>query len=339
MSGRQFAFTVGCAVALLAAGTTEVSADGMVKALRGYWGSLQERSQEAIIIGRSPARGAPLVEDLILKIAVKGKVNGFAWVVPFPNEPTVKKAEAKLFRELFDYVKSKTRPPVKKFSKKTGGFGTGGGGPAVDVLSRKVVGSYEVALVRENANGALNQWLDENGYQSVTNGDDVFEFYRQRNYVFCCVKVTDTELQHSESADLHPLHFTFQTGGVDGLYFPMLLTGLQEEPFGVNLYVLSVPRLNARHVKFGYESRGFRLRYASKNKFPLDNHRVESVLGLLRELHPRTRFYLTNIYVQRLSPASIQEWDNDLWLFPLYGSRSRRFIPYDARRDGPAYVK
>ena len=41
----------------------------------------------------------------------------------------------------------------------------------------------------------------------------------------------------------------------------MKLTGLQSQPFSVNLYVLYRYWLNDSKSKFGYEHRGFRLKY------------------------------------------------------------------------------
>lgn len=64
----------------------------------------------------------------------------------------------------------------------------------------------------------------------------MIEFYRKKGYVFCCIKVTEAQLQAKTPVDLHPLRFTFKTGGRDGIYFPMKLSGLQKQPFDVNLY-------------------------------------------------------------------------------------------------------
>ena len=79
-----------------------VLGDGMVVPPRDYEGSLEERAQEAIIVFLEEGQ-----EDLILKITVHGAAAGFAWIVPFPNEPTVHKADKKIFRELFDYVQAR----------------------------------------------------------------------------------------------------------------------------------------------------------------------------------------------------------------------------------------
>ncbi len=79
-------------------------ADGKVVPPRDYKGSLEEKAQEAIIIFHGSEKPGDAVEDLILKITVQGETKSFAWVVPFPNEPQVQKADAKLFEELYDYV-------------------------------------------------------------------------------------------------------------------------------------------------------------------------------------------------------------------------------------------
>ena len=125
------------------------------------------------------------------------------------------------------------------------------------MLSRQLVGSFDVAVVRENQAGALNGWLEENGYRPLENADDVLDFYRDKNYVFACVKVDDAKLSEGSTVDLHPLRFSFATGGRDGIYFPMKMTGLQAEPFDVNLYVFYKAWINDRLSKFGYEHRGF----------------------------------------------------------------------------------
>ena len=55
--------------------------------------------------------------------------------------------------------------------------------------------------------------------------------------MFACIKVSSEALESERSVDSHPLRFTFKTGGRDGIYFPMKMTGLQSDPFDVNLYV------------------------------------------------------------------------------------------------------
>jgi hypothetical protein len=83
--------------ALVLSTASQVAADGIVKGPAEYKGSLEETSQEAVIIVTSAREGGPATEELILKISVEGEVNHFAWVIPFPNQPTANEADAKLF--------------------------------------------------------------------------------------------------------------------------------------------------------------------------------------------------------------------------------------------------
>lgn len=328
---------------------TSLHADGKVFAPRTYKGSLEERSQEAIIIfTNDPSEERSGFEHVILKITVEGGVDNFAWVVPFPNEPKVEKEDGKLFAELFNYVQARSprwsAPGAKsevKSEKKSEDV------RPVEVLSRKTVGSYDVAVVRENQAGALNRWLETEDYQPIVGGEDVIEFYRKKGYVFACIKVADTALAEKKSAELHPLRFSFSTGGYDGIYYPMKLTGLQKQNFLVNLYVFYGAWLNDHRNDYGFERRGFHLvfrdwdepdcepnagkRWADPNSDPYLRpyvHSLPTTTKLFAKLHPDRKFYLTNVQ-GRFAPADVRNWKDDLWLYPYYVDKS--MVPYDAR--------
>lgn len=327
--------------------------DGKVQPPRKYKGSLEERGQEAIIVFTAGEKEGEAVEDLILKIRVAGDVDNFAWIVPFPGTPTVKKADAKLFSELFNYVEARRR---RRYKGKNSGAKSAEATPAaggVQVLSREVVGSFDVAIVRETASGALNEWLEKNDYQPFQDAAGVLEFYRKKKYVFACIKVDKAQLTKQKTVDLHPLRFRFKTGGRDGIYFPMKLTGLQSEPFDVNLYVLYRFWLNDALSKFGYEHRGFQLKFrdwdspqceanagkaysAPKTDPYLQGYarRIPTLTKFLQAHYPGERFYLTNIAAGNLKPERVREWSDDLWLFPYYTNRA--MVPFDARPGGVA---
>ena len=329
--------------------------DGTIVAPRDYKGSLEEQAQEAIIIFHSSEKAGGATEDLILKIRVQGSAKSFAWIIPFPNEPKIAKEDPKLFTELFSYVEARTvrRHKGKGDGMKSAGEASPAAKPPVEVLARKIVGSYDTAVVRENVAGALNKWLDAEGFQTLPDAEDVIGFYRKKGYVFACIKVSDAELDKDRLVDSHPLRFSFKTGGRDGIFYPMKMTGLQSAPFTVNLYVFYGAWINDRLSKFGYTHRGFRLRYrdwdsprckanAGKTWSSPETdpflasmaHRVPTLKKLFQKLHPGERYYLTNIQAHGLRPAEVRQWADDLWVFPYY--IDRRFVPYDARPGGPA---
>lgn len=338
---------------LLAAATVTL-ADGKVVPPRDYTGSLEERAQEALIVFHSSETPGQAKEDLILKIQVSGQADRFAWVVPLPSEPDIGKEDPKLFSELFAYVENRRR-----LERKSEGAHGGKSAPAaeearpVEVLSRQTVGEFDVAVVRENESGGLNPWLEREGYQPLAGAEDVLDFYRQKGYVYACMKVSAEALAKGGQIESHPLRFTFSTGGRDGIFFPMKLTGLQSEPFDVNLYVLYGAWLNDKLSKFGYQHRGFSLRYrdwdspqcvanAGKSySLPAEDPflkgfagQIPTVTALCQKLHPGEKYYLTNIQASGLKPSDVRAWSDDLWLFPYYTKRG--MVPYDARAGGVA---
>jgi hypothetical protein len=131
------------------------------------------------------------------------------------------------------------------------------------------------------------------------------------------------------------------------------MTGLQTQPFDVNLYVFYRAWLNDRLNRYGYEQRGFQRRYrdwdsprckpnVGKNWsrpqsdpfLQSAHHHIPTVAKLFQDLHPDQRYYLTNIQAFDLDPGEVRNWADDLWLFPYYVNTG--FIPYDARPGGVA---
>ena len=345
--------TARIVIALLALSAPAL-ADGLVRKPRNYQGSLEERGQEALIIFQEGSDKTKATEDLILKIRVAGEAKSFAWIVPFPNEPKIGKEDPKLFQELFAYVQAKQTPKGMSGAKVAAGAARTTAEPkSVEVISRQVVGDFDIAVVRENEAGGLNPWLEKEDYQKIENADDVLDFYRKKKYVFACIKVASEALAKDKEIDSSPLRFTFSTGGRDGIYFPMKLTGLQSKPFDVNLYVLFRFWLNDKLSKHGYRHRGFELSYRDwdspqcepnggkayslpeEDPFLKGFGRIfPSVTKLCQKLHPGEKYYLTNIQAYGLKPEDVRAWPDDLWLFPYYTNRD--FVPYDAREGGAA---
>jgi len=338
--------------------TVPALADGKVVPPRDYVGSLEEKAQEAIIIFQPSDRPGEASEDLILKITVEGSAKNFAWIIPFPNEPDIAKEDEALFTELFDYVESRlqhSRTPVQDAKSEGAARNAAESDNAVEVISRQIVGEFDIAVVRENEAGGLNPWLAENGFQQLTDAEETLAFYRDKEYVFACIRVSSDALATQPTVDSHPLRFTFKTGGRDGIYFPMKMTGLQSEPFDVHLYIFNRSWINDKLSRFGYRHRGFDLRYrdwdssrcvpngGKSYSLPEEDPFLEGSATMLPEttklfqkLHPGNTYYLTNIQARGLKPEDVRQWSNDLWLFPYYTDRN--MVPYDARPVGPAHA-
>ena len=168
------------------------------------------------------------------------------------------------------------------------------------------------------------------------------------------MKVSEVSFKKgSPEAELHPLRFTFETGGRDGIFFPMRITGLQKSAFDINLYVFYGKWINDHKSRFGYEHRGFYMNYRDWDSPKCEPnagkawstpqrdpflaslaHKIPTLTGLFQRLHPGEKYYLTNIQARRVQPTELKEWKADLWLFPYYTNST--FVPYDAREGGPA---
>ena len=216
--------SVVVAVLLTPLTVRQVAADGLVFRPVAYEGSLNERSQEAIIIFHKGDTPGEAKQDLILKISVQGDVDQFGWVVPLPSAPETGKEDAKLFEELHKYVQARLVARSAKRKSERGLDNSARAGSAtrkgVEIISRQTVGSFDVSIVKEKQAGSLNQWLKDNKYQTVPDGDNVIEWYRKKGYVFACMRVSDAALAKDRATDLHPLRFSFRTGGRDGIFFP-----------------------------------------------------------------------------------------------------------------------
>ena len=141
----------------------------------------------------------------------------FAWIVPFPNPPEVAREDARLFEELRRYVSTGPEPRWSVLLRPKM-YGRSGPKSPVEVIQRKCVGTYDVAVVRENKLGALNRWLAREGFRTLDSAGEVIGHYREKGFVFACVKVRDAAVKPGATIDLHPLRFTFETGRPGQLY-------------------------------------------------------------------------------------------------------------------------
>lgn len=340
-------------VACLLLSQQSLRADGKVIRPRDYHGSLEESAQEAIIVFQPGSDGVSAVEDLILKISVTGNTDHFAWIVPFPTVPETSEESPKLFDELFAYCERRSARPLNFTGSEKSAVTPKAEAKPVQVLKSQVVGSFQVTTVREQEAGTLNKWLVENGYQRLDGADDVLDFYRRKNYVLTCIRVSDAALTVNKPVELHPLRFHFKTGGRDGIYFPMRLTSLQQAAFDLNLYVFTNSWLNDRLNAYGYQQQGLSLRFrdfdsptcvADAGKWYAEPKQdsylrdyasaLTETTKLFQKLSPQGKFYLTNIQAHDIQPASLRQRD-DLWLFPYYPTAG--MVPFDARDAGIAH--
>jgi hypothetical protein len=116
---------------------------------------------------------------------------------------------------------------------------------AVSILDRKLVGIFETMTITSRDPKALENWLRENGFAVSTNAEPIIASYIKDNWIFVAAKVR-RDKPDNETSTPHPLSFTFKT---DKPVYPMRLTGLNNQPLNVELYVFGPARAEAAHFK------------------------------------------------------------------------------------------
>jgi hypothetical protein len=108
-----------------------------------------------------------------------------------------------------------------------------------------LVGVFETTTISSRDPVALQAWLKANGFATPTNRDQAIASYVKDGWVFVTAKIRrdDPALQ---TASAHPLSFVFKT---EEAVYPMRLTGIDNGPVQVDLYVFGPDRAKAPHFK------------------------------------------------------------------------------------------
>ena len=348
--------TVPVVITLCAVCISSVAfADGIVRAARGQRAHrsyhVYEKHQEAILVSTQDDNNKA-IQEMILKITVAGKSKDFGWIIPFPSKPDIQKESPGLFKDLSGYLNARMGPKKKRKSAVASRSSSRSSGAPVRIIENKVVGNFETTVLTETAHGGLNQWLGDNGFEPFEEeSNDVIGWYRKKGYVFACIRVK-SELRGNRSIQSHPLRFTFRTGGTDGIFFPMKLTGEQDERFSVRLWVFRDSWLNESINRFGHDT--FRLKttyhdfdtaecvpnegksYASPQADPFLRplaSKLSIVSQFFESNYPNDKFYLS-VLDGHYSPDDLQSWPGDIWLFPHYVDDT--MSPFDVHENGPA---
>jgi hypothetical protein len=195
MKGRnkvRLVILVGVVGAMALEGTGAAMADGVfAKKSALTQRDIVEPEQKAVIVytGGNPRGQVPGKETLILSVKYEGAAGDFAWVVPVPSRPEVEKGEAKIFEEL-----AVLTPAVQQEG--AGGMmgfrATGPSAKGVEVLERRVVGVYDVAVLAATDETALASWLKDNGYALPGDPEPVLRHYVEKGWYYVAMRIDAT---------------------------------------------------------------------------------------------------------------------------------------------------
>jgi hypothetical protein len=131
------------------------------------------------------------------------------------------------------------------FAAKRKGMASMSSGQNVSILDRKLVGIFETTTIASPDAKALQNWLSENGYALPTRAEPVIASYVKDGWVFVATKIRRDQ-PDNETSTPQPLSFTFNT---DKPVYPLRLTGADNGPLSVELYVFSPARAKAALFK------------------------------------------------------------------------------------------
>ena len=219
-------------------------------------------------------------EEIITTVNLHSEKPGAAVVFPVPGVPEVDAIQSD---DLFVYLAEVTQPKIVFATRQCGLQGGAGAPPGFNLLGRDLIGGYDVARLAADDPGALQAWLDQNGYRLPGAAAPILKAYIDEGWKFVAVKLAPGQ---SAAGEIKPLRIAFDSAEI---VYPMRLGQLASETLDVQLYVLADHRVAIP---------GMDVRYAGPVA-SLDRPPRTELAPLFRAP------YLTKFRNQRLEPASL----------------------------------
>ncbi|NUP22948.1 MAG: DUF2330 domain-containing protein, partial [Streptomyces sp.] len=222
-------------------------------------GAMVPGDERRVSVGReeSVVRWDGVREQIVMRLTVGGDAERVAWIMPVPSRATVRLGDPELFDELHG-ITAPVHRERHHFWPQDGdwplvtGDGMAGARPRpglgaerpVDVVGRQRLGPFDVARLTATDPGALDRWLDDNGFALPQGLTGALRPYVQKRWEYVAVKLTPqstaTPTPTALTGTLDPLHLTFRTAEP---VYPMRLSRLADTPQSLGLYVLAAHRM------------------------------------------------------------------------------------------------
>ncbi|MCJ7790320.1 MAG: DUF2330 domain-containing protein [Candidatus Atribacteria bacterium] len=177
-----------------------------------------------------------MVEKIIFQIDYEGDAEDFAWVIPVPAYPKLFSVEDEIFYELYQLTKI---TPPSNF-----GCGWGGGIPVpgledggVHIWEENQVGIYQTVTLSATDPNSVIGWLNDNGYAFPSNGQEILDYYVQKNWFFVAMKIqAEGIVNNSEyySGAIQPIGIMFFS---DEIVYPLKISSLSVPSWGTEVLV------------------------------------------------------------------------------------------------------
>ena len=177
-----------------------------------------------------------MVEKIIFQIDYEGDAEDFAWVIPVPGYPKLFSVEDDIFYELHKLTQP---PPPSSF-----GCGWGAGVPTpgledegVHVWEENQVGIYHTTTLSASDPNSLVEWLNDNGYAFPAEGQEILDYYVQKNWFFVAMKIQHEEIINSSenyTGAIQPIGIMFFS---DEMVYPLKISSLSTPSWGTEVLI------------------------------------------------------------------------------------------------------
>lgn len=313
----------------------------------GDGGFVSQTAFEKVLIPdqRALIHFASGTETLVIDTAFQGSGTNFAWIVPVPSLPEIEPATTGLFSTLQFLFRPNIEHDVPGYywlaiyigiivgyaawRKRRGrsvvdviavaillvllngmllpSLGSAPGSAAADsiqVLERKRVGVYDTATLKSSDARAVLDWLRQNGFAVRTNFESTIRVYAQEGWYFVASKIR-LDAGMKDAAKAHPLMLKFRT---ERPVYPLRLTGLDNEPCRIELYVFgpgraqipnfsvercAIPVYPATDAPSAWRGGDFRIRHPLLRKIVEGSAVATKAVGTLNSQQMRSDAYIS----------------------------------------------
>lgn len=214
-ASRVILAAAGVAIALVTVGVSSAPACGC-----GVLIGASEVSEQALV---SYHKGA---ETIVPGLTIDRVGAHAAVVFPVPASPRVRALPANL--DLFGELDAATAPRV---SEPQGQSGTAGAAAPVTpyVVSRKLIGGYEVTVLRGGSGQTLLAWLRSHQYGLPAAAKPILSAYIAERWYFVAIR-----LANRDTGEIKPLAIAFRSAHI---VYPMRLSRAASDPVSLELFV------------------------------------------------------------------------------------------------------
>jgi hypothetical protein len=194
-----------------------------------------------------------VVEKIIFRVDYEGDAEDFAWVIPVPGYPKLFPVEDEIFYELHELTK-----PVPPWSFGCG-WGlvppaSGDGDEGVHIWEENQVGIYHTTTLSASDPNSLVEWLNNNGYAFPIEGQEILDYYVQKNWFFVAMKIQSEEIVNNSeyyTGAIQPIGIMFFS---DEMIYPLKISSVSVPLWGteVLIYTFSDNRVTFPGAKEEY---------------------------------------------------------------------------------------